>query len=324
MKGGNGVSIPSSERPELALQLAGEWWMIAMTGLFKTVDPEIATEFMRPHIRQSGMEAGFYLNEMMPGENSVTRLAFNIVVGTKHVHVPSVVEITERGVVATMGGCWATSTDIQSCYCRLHEISIKGSCEVIDSEYDARLTEMPRPESPHCKVVIRKKDVPSEEWQDYGNTVQIMPDVDIPEDVMEKNRLAVLSDYWMTTVIGLAEAVGSKKAIEILRPCMVKHGVAWGLKFAERFDIKPGEKGISELVCILSQIMDLEGDILVGKGRVDKAIGTCPFVKSSKEVCNLFDSFVEGFFTSLDKEIKFNPYKVECPTLPACYWIFKT
>ena len=46
-----GVSIPSSERAELALQLAGEWLMIAMTGLFKTVDQERVIEFMRPHLR---------------------------------------------------------------------------------------------------------------------------------------------------------------------------------------------------------------------------------------------------------------------------------
>jgi hypothetical protein len=324
MNGGSGVSIPSSERAELALQLAGEWWMIAMTGLFKTVDQDRAIEFMRPHIRQSGMEAGFYLIDMTPGENSISRLALNFVVGLKHVRVPNVVEIVEEGVVATMGGCWATSTDIQSSYCRLHEISMNGSCEAIDSDYEARLTEMPTPESPQCKAVIRKKGVPLDDWLNYGKTVQIMPDVDIPNDVMDKNRLSVLSDYWMMTVIGFAEAVGGNKAVEILRPCMVKSGMAWGLKLAERFHFSPGEKGVAGLVSILSDIMELEGDILISSGRVDKAVGTCPFVKSSREVCSLFDSFVEGLCTSLDGRIKFTPHKIECPSLPACYWIIKT
>jgi hypothetical protein len=324
MGSGSGETISTDERAELALQLAGEWWMTAMSGLFKTVDHDLAIESMRPHLRQSGMEAGYHVKHVLrPGEASLQMLAYNVVTGLAHVQVPGRIEITEGGVVANMGGCWATSTNIQECYCRLHEINLNGNCEAIDPEYMARLTEMPTPQSQTCKAVIRKKTVPLKDWEDFGQVIAVAPKTDIPEDILARNRLLILYDYWAMTVDGFSDAVGGEEAIRTLRPCMVKSGTAWGLKLGRRFGIGPGQVGVTKLVDLFSQIMGLEGDIVVSKDRVDKAIGTCPFIRSSKEVCALFDSFVEGLCSSIDQEFRFTHHQIACPSLPACYWMFK-
>lgn len=318
-------TISTNERAELALQLAGEWWMTAMNGLFKTVDSDLAIEYIRPYIRQSGMRAGYHVKHVLrPGEGSLEMLAYNVVTGMAHVQVPCMVETTEDGVIANMGGCWATSTNIQESYCKLHEINLNGNCEAIDSEYMARLTELPTPQSRRCKAVIRKKTVPLQEWEDCGQVVAVATKTDIPEDILAMNRLLLLYDYWAMTVDGFSDAVGGEGVINVLRPCMLKSGAAWGLKLGRRFGIEPGRDGVAKLVELFSQIMGLEGDLIVSRDRVDKAIGTCPFIRSSKEVCTLFDSFVEGLFTSIDEGFRFTHEQIDCPSLPACYWMFKS
>ena len=228
--------------------------------------------------------------------------------------MPAKVEIVEGGVVANMGGCWASNNDIQSCYCKLHEIHLNGNCEAIDPEYLAHLTETPTPDSPRCKAVIRKKTVRLEDWEDYGQVVAVMPGTDIPSDVLEVKRQIILYDYWAMTVNGFADAIGGEEATRIPRPCMIENGTAWGLKLLEKYHIGK-EGGVARLVTLLSQIVNLEGDVIVSRNRVDKTIGTCPFFWSSKEVCALFDSFVEGSYSSLDECLKFTHHKIDCPSL---------
>ena len=90
-------------------------------------------------------------------------------------------EIVEDGLVATMGGCWASSTNIPLCYCRLHEINMDGNCEAIDPEYQARLTELPTPLSRGCKAAIRKRTAPLADWDDYGQVVEVVPGISFPD-----------------------------------------------------------------------------------------------------------------------------------------------
>ena len=85
--------------------------------------------------------------------------------------------------------------------------------------------------------------------------------------------LLVLYDYWVMTVDGFADAVGGDEVIRTLRPCMLKNGAAWGLKLADKYHICKGDDGIARLVTLISLIMNLEGDVMVTEGRVDKAVG---------------------------------------------------
>lgn len=310
-------------RAELSLQMMGEWWVIALTGLFRTVDFENALECIKPYFRQSGMEAGFYTkDDARFGESSLENIAHNIGIGLGNNRIPCEVEMVGEGVVVTMPGCWATSTGIQEAVCRLHEIHLNGLCEAIDPEFAACITQMATPDMPFCKAVIRKNTVPVENWQDYGPVVGVMPKAEIPNEITN-SRPDLLLDAWLMTVNGFVDEAGKDAAIGILRPCMIKSGISWGMKLAGSNQFVNAESGVAHLVEIFSNIMHLEGDVKVTKGRVDKAIGACKLAKESKEACVLFDSFVEGLCLSVDPEMRLIHRRIECEPLPVCHWIFK-
>ncbi len=300
---------------ELSLQMIGEWWVIALTGLFRTVDFKNALECIKPYFRQSGMEAGFYTKgDVKFGESSLENIANNIGMGLGNNRIPCVLEMVEDGLIATMPGCWAISTGIQEACCRIHEIHMNGLCEAIDPEFAARITQMATPDIPFCKAVIRKNTVPDENWEECGHVVAVMPKAEIPDEITN-NRPDLLLDAWLMTVNGFVDEAGKDAVIGILRPCMIKSGISWGLKLAGSNQFVNAESGVAHLVDIFSKIMHLEGDIMVTKGRVDKAIGACKLAKASKEACVLFDSFRRRALPirRSRNEVDPSPYRVRSP-----------
>jgi hypothetical protein len=318
---------PENERRGIANQIFGEWWVIATTSLFETVDPDKAMEMMRPNIISQARKQGSWLkNELQLKGDSLMLIALNDKIGNIISDTPCIVEIAERGVVLTYvdsSSCFANVFEFSSALCQIHESWQQGICEAINPEYTAHFTQTFAQGHLTCKAVIRKKSVPLNEWENHGPIVALLLDQDMPEDLLEKGRIGFLRDMWFLTVQAFVDAIGDEKAMDILRPCMVKSGRAWGLKFADMLNAEKDEEGLAKLLEMISEVMQLEGDITVSPGRVDKAIGSCPFLNAPEEICRLFNSFIEGLCDSLEPHLAFTRKHMECPSKPLCHWTFK-
>lgn len=322
-RGATGI-VPPEERAAIATQILGEWWNFAMTGLLHTVELDKAVKCLRPHTLYYGMEWWLKVKDRFPvldgvEEGSLMQQALNIQIGLAHGRVPCKVEIINGEVVVTVTECWSAKFVHPLGWCASHEYFFEGNCKAINPDHTITFAQRIADGHPTCRIIVKEKAAPTNERK-IGSTDILLPELDLSDEEINSNSMTLLSLFWMMTVDALIDAVGEEKTIDVLQPCMVKSGHAWGLSLGERVQAKKGEKGVANLLKLFSQIMHLEGDILITPGRVDKAIGSCPFISASEIVCILYDSFAEGLCNSLDPDMRFVRRRIECPSSPICHW----
>ena len=115
-----------------------------------------------------------------------------------------------------------------------------------------------------------------------------------PEVVLEMGeRLA--SDLWISAVLALSDAIGSERALFVLRPLMRKLGHAAGIRFGSLLGLKgDSEDDLAKAVSLMHEIMQQPTNVRKTSDGFEEAVGSCPYESSPDEVHLLFHAFAEG------------------------------
>ena len=151
----------------IANQMLGEWWNIAMTGLFHSSDKDRAVKCLKPHTFLCGMEWWWsYKDEsaVLEGveEGSLLQQALNIQIGCAHARIPCKVTLTGDEVVVAITDCWSTKFAHPLGWCASHEFFIGGICQAINPEHSLSFTRRIADGHPACAPMARSP--PTSPW----------------------------------------------------------------------------------------------------------------------------------------------------------------
>lgn len=285
----------------LANELVGELWMTSLIAFFDAVGHDLTIQAMRPLLRLHGAEGWLRMRDNLAlDDDPLVMIAHTVNIGTASAGLPSKTEIAERGVIQTVYDCpfGRTGKDI---FCIVHSFLHEGLYEVIDPGYASRHLKWLPHGDPFCQHVIIRREVPPERWNDCGEVLCTLTRPNVPtEQVMMMGR-ELVGDLFVLTIQAFVDTAGSREAVAVLRPLMVKCGRAAGLKIARR--VSADEVDALEGVLVhLSDSMRQSATVRVEGDRLSLNVRGCPFEDAPDEVCELFDAFVEGVCLEVEPE----------------------
>lgn len=313
---------------DLTRDMMAYWWQANTRQLVQTIGSKEAVQKLRPYWEHGGRATAFNLRQMTgitaDDAGSIAMLwAFPRIDDRDGLERDQVkVMAGERTSMTTIKGCsvYELGQNDEICQC----VCIYGgrACiEELNPEYELEMIRSRSNGDDDCCWIVRRRD--DANYDEERNLE--MPRPKIVNNMFGHLSMAYLGQFWIDSTNAFIESVGKEKAIGILLPMMRDLGRKFGVRLMEELDMELDRFDLlQKIVEKIDDSIQMElNTSLQSLDMVEKEVTYCPFSNAPPEICEQFESFINGICDSVAPSYELHYCKKMTIGDKTCHWVVK-
>lgn len=145
----------------------------------------------------------------------------------------------------------------------------------------------------------------------------------------ERKEIAVetMSYLWVLTFNALMDYFGPEQGLRLVRPALSEFGARGALINKERLHIERNDlASLAEALDFVFNALTMESELDVDEEgqRIEWRITSCPFSRSSTEVCEAFEIITAKFVETFNQGLNGHHYQMMSKGCPHCLYVVET
>lgn len=309
---------------ELTSDLMAYWWQMNTKTLVQTIGSQEAVRKLRPYWENSCKAGAYNMRKMTGVTDADAGIIASLWALPRYGYYPIEVKAGNNSSVTTVKDCsiYALCQNDEICQC-LCVYGARAYIRELNPDYGLDLVRSKAYGDNDCCWVVKRED--GEGMDENECDFKTIPPPAIIDQMFSSLTLALLSQFWIDSTNAFIDAVGRDSASKILNQMMRGLGMKFGSRILEDLNILADNPSVLlKSVERIENFNQREGKVAIdASGNIEKEITNCPLVNSPIEICDQYESFINGICDGLAPSYEFRYDRRMSQGDQVCHWVIQ-